>query len=248
MVYRIVAALYFIFVIFTSLIFFGIAVCIRLVTYPFDKRLVALHQFTSFWGVFYIWMMPAWSLKTTGREKLDRKQTYVIVSNHQSQLDILASFSIFFPFKWVSKIEVFSVPVMGWNMRMNRYIKLDRGKRGSIKTMLEDSRKALSAGSSVFFFPEGTRSQDGELRSFKPGAFKIAQEMNLPILPVAINGTKDALPKGSANFHGKQKMTIDILDAITPDQYEGLNPQEIADLTRSKISNHFASINENSNR
>ncbi len=128
---------------------------------------------------------------------------------------------------------------MGWNMKMNRYIKLDRGKRGSIKTMLEESRKALSAGSSVFFFPEGTRSQDGELRSFKPGAFKLAQEMNLPILPIAINGTKDALPKGSANFHGRQTMTIDILDPITPDQFDDLTAQEIADLTRSRIDEYL---------
>jgi 1-acyl-sn-glycerol-3-phosphate acyltransferase len=118
-------------------------------------------MFTSFWACLYLWIVPAWSVTTAGRHKIRRGATYIVVSNHQSQLDILVAFHLFFPFKWVSKAEVFNLPFIGWNMVLNRYIRLKRGDKESIRQMMAACEKALARGCSVFFFPEGTRSRTG---------------------------------------------------------------------------------------
>ena len=126
------------------------------------------------------WLISSWSI-----EKIDRGATYVMVANHQSLLVILVLFRLFFHFKWVSKIENFRVPCIGWNMTLNRYIPLRRGDKGSIVQMLRDCREALAAGNSIMMFPEGTRSPDGRLRSFKTGAFELAKQAYKPILASA---------------------------------------------------------------
>ncbi len=117
----------------TSVLFFIIALVIWAFTVLFDRRLVVLHLFTSFWASLYLWVVPAWSISIKGREKIKRNTTYLVVSNHQSQLDILAVFNLFFHFKWVSKAEIFKLPMIGWNMALNRYIKLKRGVGESVR-------------------------------------------------------------------------------------------------------------------
>ncbi len=238
MLNKLIAILFLIYMAISSAVFFCIAVCIWLTTILFDKRLVFLHLFTSFWGSMYLWTMPAWSVTTKGREKFRKNQTYVVVSNHQSQLDILIAFRLFCPFKWVSKSEVFKVPFIGWNMGLNGYIKLRRGKRESIKQMLVDSETALSKGCSVYFFPEGTRSKTGLVQKFRPGAFKLAKKLKLPILPIVINGSKDALPKGSLNFHGKSHIQIEVLDEIKYETFTDLPAKAIAEKVREQIVAH----------
>lgn len=98
-----------------------------------------------------------------GRERIDPRATYVMVANHQSLLDILVLFRLFRHFKWVSKVENFKVPFVGWNMRLNRYIPLKRGDRASVIEMIARCERTLRSGSSIMMFPEGTRSQDGHL-------------------------------------------------------------------------------------
>jgi 1-acyl-sn-glycerol-3-phosphate acyltransferase len=221
----------------TSVIFFLVAVILRFVTGPFDRRLVILHQFTSFWACFYLWTTPAWSVRVLGREKLG-KGPYVIVSNHQSGLDILVAFHLFYPFKWVSKIEMFRVPLIGWNMSLNRYIPLIRGDKESIKTMLAACEAAIAQGCSVYFFPEGTRSRTGVLKAFKAGAFATAKKMQVPILAVAINGTHKALPKKSLNFHGRHEITLTVLEEIPYAAFKDLDVEDIAAMVRSRIAPH----------
>lgn len=218
--------------------FFILALLIWLLTIPFDRRLVLLHMFTSFWACLYLWTMPAWSVTAAGREKIRKKATYVVVSNHQSGLDILVAFRLFFPFKWVSKVEMFRVPFIGWNMTLNGYIRLQRGIKESIEKMMNACERALARGSSVFFFPEGTRSRTGELKPFKPGAFILAHRMRLPILPIAINGTKDALPKASLNFHGFHPIRIEVLDEIPYAAFAHLDPAQTAEMVRQRIAAH----------
>lgn len=227
----------------SSIILFIVALLLWIATVLFDKKLVALHMLTSFWGSIYLWLMPAWSVSTIGREKIRKGQTYVIVSNHQSQLDILLAFTLFFPFKWVSKAEIFKVPFIGWNMSLNRYIRLKRGRHGSIKQMLIDCEKTLSQGSSVYLFPEGTRSETGEMKNFKPGAFSLAKKLKLPILPIAISGSKDALPKGSLNYHGIKKISVEVLDEFKYDDYCDMEPQEMANFVKDRIGKHLNSEN-----
>lgn len=232
---RLVSWLFFFIVAVTSILFYLIALLIRLVTYPFDRRLRLLHLFTCFWASLYTWIMPPWRIRIEGRENVRKNATYMVVSNHQSQLDILVAFRLFFHYKWVSKIEMFRVPLIGWNMVLNRYIKLKRGDRESIEQMMNDCEERLAEGSSVFFFPEGTRSPDGAVKTFKMGAFQLAKKMKIPILPIVISGTNKALPKYSVNFHGVQKIYLKIFPEIPYETFEKLSVEETADMVRNFI-------------
>ena len=109
----------------------------------FARRGVILHKFTCFWASLYTWLNPAWRVRIEGREKIRREAAYVIVANHQSLLDILVLFRLFVHFKWVSKVENFRVPFIGWNMSLNRYIKLHRGSSGSVSRMMNACKRAL---------------------------------------------------------------------------------------------------------
>ena len=235
---RTISWLFITFIGVTCAILYFVALAIWLLTVLFDRRLVILHWFTCLWGSLYIWVMPAWSVTVSGREKIPRKGSRVIVSNHQSQLDILVCFTLFFHYKWVSKVEMFKVPFIGWNMTLNRYIRLRRGDKESILRMLADAEKALNHGSSVFFFPEGTRSWDGQVKPFKPGAFHLAKKLQKPILPIAISGTTHALPKKSMNFHGWHKIHVTILDEIPYAEFAGLSDEQTAEMVRARIIPH----------
>ncbi len=232
---RLIAVSWFVFVGVTSVIFFLIAVLIRILTWPFDRRQVVLQQLTCFWAALYTWIIPAWRIKIEGREHLPRKAPHVVVSNHQSLLDILVIFNLFFHFKFVSKIEIFKIPLIGWNMYLNKYIRLTRGDRKSVAQMLKDCKSALAGGSSVLIFPEGTRSPDGRIRAFKPGAFIVAHEMKAPISPVVIAGTNSALPKYSMNFHGRHDIRIRVLPAIAYESFAHLPVEDTAEMVRDII-------------
>lgn len=236
MLNRIIAVLFIAFVAATSAIFFCVALVIWLLTVLFDKRLVLLHLFSSFWASVYLWAMPAWSVRVQGRNTVRLRDRYVIVSNHQSALDILVAFRLYFPFKWVSKAEVFKIPFIGWNMYLNRYIRLKRGDKKGIAKMFVDCEKALAEGNSLFVFPEGTRSETGSLKPFKSGAFILAKKMKIPILPVVISGTRDALPKHSLNFHGSHKVRIRVLEPVDYERFADLSAQDTAEMIRDIIA------------
>jgi 1-acyl-sn-glycerol-3-phosphate acyltransferase len=237
---RLVAYLFLFIVGTTSIPCYLIALLIRLVTYPFDRRLRLLHLFTCFWGSFYTWIMPPWRIRIEGRENVRRNATYMVVSNHQSQLDILVAFRLFFHYKWVSKIEMFKVPFIGWNMTLNRYVRLKRGDRESIEQMMADCEERLDEGSSVFFFPEGTRSPDGAVKDFKLGAFQLAKKKKVPLLPIVISGTNKALPKYNMNFNGIQKIFLKIFPEIPYKDFENLSAEETAALVRNFIIKNLA--------
>ena len=222
----------------SSAVFFCVACIIRFVTAPFDRRKIISNLFTSFWASCYTWCMPPWSVKIIGRHKLSMKKNYVMVSNHQSQLDILVLYRLFFPFRWVSKAAVFNLPFIGWNMVLNGYIKLRRRDKDSIKKMMQTCEELLDNHISVFFFPEGTRSSDGLLRPFKPGAFILAKKARMPIVPLVINNTKDALPKHSIRIQGKHHMEVRVLDEIPFCVFEHMPVDEISHMVRNKIASH----------
>ena len=236
MLNRIIAVFFIAFVAITSAFFFCVALVIWLLTVLFDKRLVMLHLFSSFWASVYLWAMPAWSVRVQGRNTVRLRDRYVIVANHQSVLDILVAFRLYFPFKWVSKAEVFKIPFIGWNMYLNRYIKLKRGDKKGIAKMFVDCEKALAEGNSLFVFPEGTRSETGSLKPFKSGAFILAKKMKIPILPVVISGTRDALPKHSLNFHGSHKVRIRVLEPVDYERFADLSAQDTAEMIRDIIA------------
>lgn len=233
MLSKLVSWSFFFIVAVTSIPLYLGAVIIRLATYPFDRRLRFLHLYTCFWASLYTWMMPPWRIRIEGRENVRKDTAYMIVSNHQSQLDILVAFRLFFHFKWVSKTEIFRLPLIGWNMVLNRYVRLKRGDRASIEEMLKACGKHLDEGSSIFMFPEGTRSPDGEIKAFKLGAFQLAHQKKVPILPVVISGTNKALPKYSLDYTGVHKIYIKIFEEIPYSAFANQTPEETAQMVRA---------------
>jgi len=209
-----------------AIVFFIGALVLRLVTRPFDPNLKVLQSYTCFWSSLYLWTNPFWSLKKSGMDHVDRKKTYVIVANHQSMVDILCIFNTFLHFKWVSKKSLFKVPLIGWNMGLNGYVPIDRGNPESRERCMDKCRAWLRKGSSIFFFPEGTRSKDGHIQTFKRGAFHLALETGHDILPIVINGSHYAIPKHSRLLSGKSKMTLEILPPISIQSYRDKDREE----------------------
>jgi 1-acyl-sn-glycerol-3-phosphate acyltransferase len=227
------------FLVLSSVALFPVAVLIWVATVAFDRRLVLLHRFTCFWAGLYTRLNPAWPVTVTGRERIPRDAACVLVSNHQSLVDILVLFRLATHFKWVSKIENFRVPLIGWNMSMNRYIKLVRGKRESVVKMMQDCEATLAGGSSVMIFPEGTRSPDGRMRAFKTGAFEIAKRTKCPIVPIVLDGTSRALPKRGYLLQGKHPISVRVLEPIPAASFASLSVDELAERVRALIASEL---------
>ena len=225
--------LFWVFIVVSSLVLFPVALVIWVVTASFDRRRTLLHRFTCFWASLYTWINPAWRVTIEGRERIRPGTTYVMVANHQSLLDILVLFRLFVHFKWVSKIEIFRVPCIGWNMSLNRYVKLRRGDAHSIEQMMRACERRLAEGSSVMMFPEGTRSVDGRLREFKHGAFTLAQRTGVALLPIVIEGTAQALPKRGFVLQGRHAIRIRVLDAIPPSRVVALPVDDLKERARA---------------
>jgi 1-acyl-sn-glycerol-3-phosphate acyltransferase len=240
MLRRALSALFWGFLVASSLTLFPIACLLWFATAPLDPRRRWLHQFTCFWASLYTWLNPAWPVRIEGREKIRRDGTYVMVANHQSLLDILVLFRLFTHFKWVSKIENFRIPLIGWNMSLNRYIKLRRGSRESVVAMLRACREALAAGSSILIFPEGTRSETGSLRAFKTGAFEIAMSARCPILPIAVQGTAQALPKRGFVLQGRHPIRVRVLPELPWESFRGASAEDLAARVRELIAKEIA--------
>lgn len=235
----ILSSVFWVFLTATSLACFPVAVLVWAVTAPFDRRRRALHLFTCFWASLYTWFNPAWPVTIEGRSRIRRDATYVMVANHQSLLDILVLFRLFVHFKWVSKAEIFRVPCIGWNMSLNQYIKLRRGDKESIAEMMRHSGDTLEQGSSIMIFPEGTRSVDGRLKRFKAGAFVLAKNHRVPLLPVLIQGTSAALPKRGFVLRGYHRIRVRILDEIPIESFEDLSVEELMERTHDFFEQHL---------
>jgi len=237
MALRLYSTLFWAFLVASSVLLFPVAVVIWALTAPFDRRKRLLHRFTCFWGSLYTWLNPAWPVEIVGLEKIPADRAVVMVANHLSLLDILVLFRIFRHFKWVSKIENFRIPCVGWNMSLNGYIKLRRGDRDSVVKMMAACEKTLAEGSSIMMFPEGTRSPTGRMRDFKPGAFELALSTRSPIQPILVEGTHHALPKRGFVLQGRHPIRITVLDPIPPESFAGLPAKELTEQVRGLMAN-----------
>ncbi len=217
----------------TCAILFVPALLLFLGTFLWDKNLRILHRYTTAWGAHYLTWAPLVDVVVEGKERLEPGRSYVYVSNHQSMVDILAVFTTGLDFKWVSKVENFFVPFIGWNMILNRYISLRRGHKPSIIRMYRTCDAWIAAGLSVFMFPEGTRSPDGEMKEFFQGAFKISAKNEVPIVPIVIEGTGQILPKGRFRII-PHPVTVRILEPIDP-AVVGHDADRLHDLVRARM-------------
>lgn len=224
---KIISLLIWIICIISIIIILPLYLALWVLTVLFDRKLFIAHYALSLWASIYTILNPFWNVSVQNREKLNKSKTYIIVSNHQSMLDILLLFRLFTHFRWVSKIEIFRIPVIGWLMTLNSYIRLKRGDKKSILKMMDTCRKVLKSGISILMFPEGTRSEDGNLGNFKDGAFNLAIETGTDILPVVIKGASKAIPKKGFLLSNKQNIIIRILNEINSREYKNSDVNEI---------------------
>ena len=229
------SAAFWAFLVVSSIVLFPIALVIWATTARFDPKKKLLHRFTCFWGSLYTWLNPAWPVTLEGREHIRSDAAYVMVANHQSLLDILVLFRLFRHYKWVSKVENFRVPFIGWNMSLNGYIELKRGDRTSVVKMMSACRVTLAEGNSIMMFPEGTRSLDGRMRRFKTGAFELAKASGRPILPIVLNGTSNALPKRGFVLQGRHPIHISILEEIPVEEFAAESAEKLTERVRDLI-------------
>ena len=163
-----------------------------------DKRRNMLHRIATAWAKSIAFSNPWWSFVIEGIENLPADDTPVVyVANHQSQADIISVYLLSKQFRWLAKDSLFKVPFLGWAMAAAGYVPVKRGDRRSHIDCMRRSFEHLSAGTSMLFFPEGTRSHDSRLLPFKVGAFRLAMEAGVPVVPLTLQGASDLLPKGS---------------------------------------------------
>jgi len=184
-----------------------------------DKTRGPVHWAAMMWAKTLVWLSPHWEFEITGREHLEPGKPYLIIANHQSALDIFAVLIAFGGhFKFLAKKELFKTPFLGWHMSLAGYIPIDRGNKESAKNAMMLAGKWLERGVSLLFFPEGTRSLDYQIHNYKLGAFRLAEEKNVPVLPLVIDGTGDALAKKSYVLKKRSKLRVSIGEPVTPEK------------------------------
>jgi 1-acyl-sn-glycerol-3-phosphate acyltransferase len=161
------------------------------------------------WSRLNAFLTPMF-VKVSGREKIQKGRSYVIISNHQSLYDIFLIYGwLGIDIKWIMKKELAKIPGIGFGSKKVGHIFLDRSNARVALESLNEAKRKLVNGTSVVIFPEGTRSENGHLGVFKKGAFKLALDLGLPLLPITILGTKDILPTGTINLRpGKATMIV----------------------------------------
>jgi 1-acyl-sn-glycerol-3-phosphate acyltransferase len=156
-------------------------------------------------------------VKVVGRENIKKGQSYVFVSNHQSAYDIFVIYGhLGAPIKWMMKKQLAKIPFVGYACRMAGFIYVDNSTaKSAFKSITEAERKIKQSGSSLVVFPEGSRTENGKLQRFKRGAYQIAKEMNLPIIPITLNGPYKVMPIHSWDIM-PHKMEMIIHEAMEP--------------------------------
>ena len=175
-------------------------------------------------------------VKVYGKENINRQKSYVIISNHQSIYDIFLVYGwLGIDIKWVMKKELARIPGVGFGSKKVGHIFLDRSNSRTALESLNDAKRKLVKGTSVVIFPEGTRSTTGYPGNFKKGAFKLAFDLGLPILPITIIGTNHILPTGTLDIRpGKASMIIH--EPIEISNYTEDRMRELMDAARKIIT------------
>lgn len=236
----------------TAWIWLGSA-CIILVSFPvlalirlFDRD--PIRRRTGRWfrrvGAAITRLHPGWKVRVTGREVSDPQQPYVVVSNHQSFADIPFISRLPWEMKWMAKAELFRIPVVGWMMRMAGDIPIRRGSLSSSRRALERAGWYLERNCPVIIFPEGTRSRDGELLRFTRGAFKLAVDTDVPLLPMVVHGTRETLPRGSLTVGPPHAIHLHLFDPIETEDLETDDVDVLRDRVRTQMAEKLAELRE----
>ena len=207
--------LFYIFVfVWSSLIYVVTFIALPL-CYPFDKKRFVVHKLSKWLTDSFFGFGLVMKRKVEGIENLDPNGTYVMVLNHNSMVDILSIYNLPLVFKWVSKKEVYRIPIVGRLLLAHGDIVINRASTKEAMQLVHTRGKEwLAKGASVAIFPEGTRSKDGEIHNFKAGAFILAKDAEVPILPIVLEGTDRVARKGFF-MNWNNRITIKILPPVS---------------------------------
>ncbi|MCB1848229.1 MAG: 1-acyl-sn-glycerol-3-phosphate acyltransferase [Halieaceae bacterium] len=201
---------------------------------PFSQQR-ASRWFGGMWGRGLLRAVPA-RLRIVGERDFDRRQPYIVVSNHLSLMDIPILYGwLDLDLKWVMKKELRKVPMIGGGCAMLGHIFLDRGNHQAAVEELQQVKDRLLPGTSILFFPEGTRSRSGELQAFKLGAFRMARDIDLPILPITLKGADRILPPDNIQLR-PGTATMIIHPPIPVEEVRANEPEALRDLARAIIA------------
>jgi 1-acyl-sn-glycerol-3-phosphate acyltransferase len=186
-----------------------------LVTAPFDARRAAARRVVNLGCHQYLRCWPWWSVRVTGGERLPAGPC-VIICNHQSMADIGAVMGLPLAFTFVSKASMFEVPFIGWMMGWLRHVPLDRGRRESMKQMLQTCSARLEQGEAVLVFPEGTYASGPARLPFRRGAFHLAQRHQVPVVPVVLRGTAELVFEDGPLCAARGEVTVEVMEPVMP--------------------------------
>ena len=229
--------------IFILTFFLVLSLVALFVCYPFDKSRRVVHELSR-WPSDSWWYVPfTWRRKIEGLENVDKKKPYVIVINHNSTIDIMSLYFVPLNFRWVSKKEVFRIPYIGSMLWIHGDIAIQRGRATeSMKKVINDGKMWIDRGVSVAIFPEGTRSKNGEIQRFKGGAFALAKEAGVEILPVVMDGTTKIFKPNSYFFNWKHYLTVKVLPPISAEKVAATDTSEMAREVQEMMTEALAEI------
>jgi 1-acyl-sn-glycerol-3-phosphate acyltransferase len=223
-VVNVLAALSYVVSVLVISLAFPLMLLLVAVTLPFDRTRRIPGRFLRLVGSTPTYVFPFWHVRIEGAQP--ERGAYVCTSNHQSFLDIFAMSRQRREMKWIAKEEVFKIPFFGLYFRLSGDIPVNRGDRESGGAALTKARWYLDHGMPVMIFPEGTRSRDGRMGPFKPGAFRLAIEAQVPVLPVAVSGSAYGMPKGSPWI----RPTLVLIRVLEPIETKGMTGADVVRL------------------
>ena len=234
--------LYYIFTLLQVTVLFIVSIIVLIVTYPFDKSRRWVHECSRLICFLLYDFFPFAKRTIEGAEHIDKKKPYVMVLNHNSGFDIFTAYKIPLNFRWVSKREVFWVPFMGPLLSIHGDIPIERGNpKKAMEKVSRLGKLWLKRGATVAIFPEGTRSKDGEIHNFKLGAFNLAKEAGVEILPVVMTGTNTSVKKNKLVNWGN-RVAIRVLEPVSVDEVASLEAKELAQRTHDRMVEALADL------
>lgn len=238
------SALYYIFLVAICTLFLVLSALALLLTFPFDRAHRTVHELSRVLVRIFYAIPPLWSHRVIGLEHIDRRKPYVIVLNHQTVIDIPTLYFVPLNFRWVSKREIFKVPFFGQFLWLHGDICIDRGRAtAAMEKVLHDGKMWLSRGASVAIFPEGTRSHDGEIHRFKAGAFTLAKEAGVEILPIVLEGTTRVI-RPNFLFNWRNRLTVRILPPVSAERVQAVDTKELMTEVHDAMCEALARIKE----
>lgn len=218
--------LYYLVVLLAAIVLYIATFIALVVCYPFDKKRVVVHTISKWITDVFFGLPPHMSREVIGMENIDPKQQYVIVLNHNSMVDIMSIYNLPLVFKWVSKKEVYKIPIVGRLLLAHGDIVINRASaKEAMQLVHQKGKEWLAKGACVSIFPEGTRSKDGEIHNFKAGAFILAKDAGVPILPVVLDGTNRVTRGWKMNW--RNKITIKVLPPVSKEQVEAMSIKDV---------------------